>query len=205
MIIHCTVLLLIVILLLFYDQIIAPIVNAVSSNLYHCIVLQFSGLCRSAKVVPVNLSKRERRSLKHKKDLLKRAKRRWGALKREYTDRGRDIPKLIRSLKSLRERKGDNTNHDEDSKLRESVEEQKHADEVTELNNEKMERRIEAAGDLDNDGDVEFNDLHYLDWRDLLLRFYETYQKSKVDSVDEKRRRKKKRKYQREIPKFLCR
>jgi len=172
------VLLLTVILFLFYDQIIAPIINAVSSNLYHCIAIQFSGLCRSAKIVPVNLSKRERRSLKQKNDLLDRAKRRWAALKREYTDRGQEIPKLIRSLKSLREKE-----YDDD--LSKSVEEQKHADEETESNNEKMERAIASAGDQDNDGDIDVADLHYLDWRDLLVEFYQNYQKSKVDSVDD--------------------
>jgi len=177
------VLLIVVLLYLIYDKMISPIVNAVSSNLYHCIAIQFSGLCRSAKIVPVNMSKRERRSVKQKERLLNRAKRRWRSLKKEYTERGHAIPKLIRSLKSFKQEEEEEERQNKE--LKQSVEEQKRADEETKENQAKMEQAIASAGDQDNDGDIDVADLHYLDWRDLLVEFYENYQKSKVDHVDE--------------------
>jgi len=51
--------------------------------------------------------------------------------------------------------------------------------------NEQMTKSLALASDADGDGDTDVLDLHYLDWRELLYDFYENYQESQLDEVDE--------------------
>lgn len=191
------VLLLIVVVFTMYEKIIEPVVDVVSSNVYHFFSIQCKSLFgSSAKVTPGD-SRRERKKRRRMTRMRNRVKRQWAKVETPRID-DEDRSSLDNTLPDAS--KVDTKTEDRDdevatspsskeqtglNEVQKKVLEQQQTERQNAISLRDMKRRILEAGDQDGDGDADFFDLHYLEWRDLLVDFYEKYQSSQLPHVDQ--------------------
>eukprot|EP00939_MAST-03C_sp_MAST-3C-sp1_P001339 g1339.t1 len=199
------VLLVLTILYILYDSVLRPVVDSVLTNIYRTVTNQCCSFMRfsSAKVHPAKTSRQDRKSSRNRQRLEMRAKRQLDRLKREYArdNKSSDADAIERAMKYSLHRpppaatkescEGEAVEEktvleDSDAQNRtDRIEGESKSDEATRESQKLRAQALRAAGDADNDGDVDAFDLHYLEWRALLNEFYATYQQSKVPDVDD--------------------